>query len=796
MTESLVHAASRLAECCALLAIGYNLKQTGVLRSSDGETAIKLASTLTLPSVIIQAFGNGPPLGPSSLSLVGVASVCLGAQLAATWLYCAQRPPRERAVLSGSCTGLELGGWGYPLAAILLMSGPGGPHSGHAAGGAATAAGALGAGAAAAAGWGPGAAAAAAGVLQCVALVDMVNMLAVWLGSYLLSAGAGPAFPAAFPHEDGGSYRGQWRGMRKEGLGVYTYASGARYEGEWRNNVKEGRGVYHFPKGGVYEGEWSNGSMNGLGVRTLSSGQVKAGRWRDGVLETPLELWQVALAADGAAAVAAAARSVEVGGGRLVDAAQQLAAQPGLWALLAGLGMNAARVALPPWLSQLTAPLAAAHAPLMLLAAGLTAPQLPAALKALQGPLLPDLARLLGARLLVPLSVGLLLLLDTMLSAAAAGVGAAGAAGGGFGAVLGLGSGFGLVPAGALLPLAATLMALLAPVTSQGLVNARRFRLNEQTAAAISAASLLTSVPLMLLAGIATCITGVTRLPSMPPPPTLPYSAAAVAVAVNAWPLAAFAAAAIAAVAAAVRYATRSTEYGTSGGQRQEAGDRRVRMVYVGPVEPPATSAAAPATMTSAGSEASHPVSAGAGASGVEGAGGGSTASSTEAAAGGSSGGGGGGGRASGDDEGAGPSSSGTGSGGCGSKGGPGARGPGATQAVSQAAPVLQRTLAGAATASCWGRQRSYGRGFGAQGVRHGSWVAAAAATRQGSCTAAATGASTVVSAQPARVTMAQMYGRSTATMSGCVVRRSYVVAMARRLQALRRTTGTSLHAR
>lgn len=39
-----------------------------------------------------------------------------------------------------------------------------------------------------------------------------------------------------------------WQGLRKEGLGVYSYASGARYEGEWRDNVKDGRGVYFYPK--------------------------------------------------------------------------------------------------------------------------------------------------------------------------------------------------------------------------------------------------------------------------------------------------------------------------------------------------------------------------------------------------------------------------------------------------------------------------------------------------------------------------------------------------------------------
>lgn len=75
----------------------------------------------------------------------------------------------------------------------------------------------------------------------------------MWVGSYLLFATAGPAFPERYKHEDGGTYRGQWRGMRKEGLGVYAYPSGAKYEGEWRDNLKDGRGVYYFPKVRVCE---------------------------------------------------------------------------------------------------------------------------------------------------------------------------------------------------------------------------------------------------------------------------------------------------------------------------------------------------------------------------------------------------------------------------------------------------------------------------------------------------------------------------------------------------------------
>ena len=72
--------------------------------------------------------------------------------------------------------------------------------------------------------------------------------------------------------------------------------------------MKDGRGVYYYPKGGTYEGEWSKGYMNGIGVRTYSSGKVVAGRWRDNQLELPLELWQCASAAEGAAEAALAAR--------------------------------------------------------------------------------------------------------------------------------------------------------------------------------------------------------------------------------------------------------------------------------------------------------------------------------------------------------------------------------------------------------------------------------------------------------------------------------------------------------
>jgi hypothetical protein len=38
-------------------------------------------------------------------------------------------------------------------------------------------------------------------------------------------ASAGPAFPESYTHEDGATYRGQWNGLKKHGVGVYKSSS-------------------------------------------------------------------------------------------------------------------------------------------------------------------------------------------------------------------------------------------------------------------------------------------------------------------------------------------------------------------------------------------------------------------------------------------------------------------------------------------------------------------------------------------------------------------------------------------
>ncbi|KAF8059713.1 PIP5K1 [Scenedesmus sp. PABB004] len=380
--------------------------------------------------------------------LAGFLTLPAALLVACAALRFGRRHPRERAVLAGASVGADA-----PCVALPLLDAVAGP----------------------------------AGLLAGAAAVA-ANALAVCGGSYLLTASAGPAFPEAYAHADGGRYRGEWRGLNKEGLGVYSYPSGARYEGEWRANLKDGRGVYYYPKGGTYEGEWAGGVMAGTGLRTYATGRVAAGRWEGGALASPLELWQCATAAEGAAEAALAARRVVVGGGRPADAAALLVAQPALWAALAGLAVNAAALPLPPPVAALAGALAPANRPLMLLSAGmLLAPAAP------QGRQVADVVALAAARSVAALGATSLAL------AAAPGAGH---------------------PAGALSLLAAAVV-LLSPVPAAAGEFARSFRLSEPLARACRDASVVAAAP--LLVGLAAAAGGLGLLP----PPAAPTAGGA-----------------------------------------------------------------------------------------------------------------------------------------------------------------------------------------------------------------------------------------------------------------------------
>ncbi|GAX73486.1 hypothetical protein CEUSTIGMA_g938.t1 [Chlamydomonas eustigma] len=433
------------------MAVGYNFRTSGLFKQGDGQTALKLATYLTIPSVILQTCKTCT-ISPEMAVAAAAGAICMAAQSASSWLYCEARPKRERAVIAGCATGGSLHLTAYPLVETVL--GPAG--------------------------------------LMPVVLLDVMNHIAVAIGSYLVFATAGPAFPEQYKHEDGGLYRGQWRGLRKEGLGVYTYPGGAKYEGEWRDNMKDGRGVYYYPKGGTYEGEWSGGKMNGIGVRTFSTGQVKAGRWREGVLEAPLELWQCAIAAEGAAEAATAAQRVDTGGGKPADALMLLVSQPSFWAALLGLSLQGLALPLSPSVDTATAVLAAANQPLLMLSAGLLLPSwesLPTSPN-----MVSDVLRVISSRLMIPLLVGGALMAMTLIQHISTSP-----------SVLSAVSHVTTTPAvflsqsatSAVLPLAVVVTAMLAPASPSAIEFTRKFRLNETLASAYISLSHWISVPLM-----------------------------------------------------------------------------------------------------------------------------------------------------------------------------------------------------------------------------------------------------------------------------------------------------------
>jgi hypothetical protein len=85
---------------------------------------------------------------------------------------------------------------------------------------------------------------------------------------------------SAYPN--GGTYVGEFRDGKPNGLGTLTYRHHGEYVGEFRDSWPSGRGTYTYPDGRRYIGEWRNGDFNGRGVRTYPDGRKEDGEWSGG----------------------------------------------------------------------------------------------------------------------------------------------------------------------------------------------------------------------------------------------------------------------------------------------------------------------------------------------------------------------------------------------------------------------------------------------------------------------------------------------------------------------------------
>jgi hypothetical protein len=55
---------------------------------------------------------------------------------------------------------------------------------------------------------------------------------------------------------------------------LQTWDTNHTYKGEWRGGRKEGRGIYTWPDGATYEGEYHQGRRHGSGLQTMNDGAV------------------------------------------------------------------------------------------------------------------------------------------------------------------------------------------------------------------------------------------------------------------------------------------------------------------------------------------------------------------------------------------------------------------------------------------------------------------------------------------------------------------------------------------
>ena len=83
-------------------------------------------------------------------------------------------------------------------------------------------------------------------------------------------------------YPNGGTYVGEFRDGKPNGLGTLTYRHHGEYVGEFLDGWPSGRGAYAYPDGRRYVGEWRNGDFNGRGVRTYPDGRKEDGEWSGG----------------------------------------------------------------------------------------------------------------------------------------------------------------------------------------------------------------------------------------------------------------------------------------------------------------------------------------------------------------------------------------------------------------------------------------------------------------------------------------------------------------------------------
>lgn len=78
-------------------------------------------------------------------------------------------------------------------------------------------------------------------------------------------------------------YDGQYIDDKKEGYGIFKWASGNIYRGMYKNDEREGIGEMRWTDGSVYLGQWHRGIQHGYGKMIFPDGTIKEGYYENNI---------------------------------------------------------------------------------------------------------------------------------------------------------------------------------------------------------------------------------------------------------------------------------------------------------------------------------------------------------------------------------------------------------------------------------------------------------------------------------------------------------------------------------
>lgn len=84
-------------------------------------------------------------------------------------------------------------------------------------------------------------------------------------------------------------YEGQYANDKKEGFGIFKWASGNKYIGHYKNDKREGIGQMVWTDGSFYIGEWKEGIQHGYGCMYFPDGSVKEGLFDKNNYKGPID---------------------------------------------------------------------------------------------------------------------------------------------------------------------------------------------------------------------------------------------------------------------------------------------------------------------------------------------------------------------------------------------------------------------------------------------------------------------------------------------------------------------------